>query len=166
MSNIALYTFGLLDPAAGPSRLDDFARRGREVFSASDQASGFLGRAEGAEEPATYSPGEDFGRWGLYALPLDLPDFEDHDPQLHIATLSLWQDIESARLFVYRGLHGQALKIRYDWFLKGPWPGHVLWRIEDGTVPLWSDGVSRLEALAKDGASAERFTFGSRLSRA
>jgi hypothetical protein len=146
---------------------NDFSRRGDEIFSVGDHAPGFLGRAGGDYgENAVHAPGEDFGRWGSYLLPLVLPDFESHDPHVHIATLSLWQDVESARLFVYSGLHREALKLRYDWFLKGPWPGHALWSVEDGSVPRWSDGVARLEALARDGESAQRFTFGSRWSRA
>jgi hypothetical protein len=84
----------------------------------------------------------------------------------HIATLSLWQDTGSARRFVYRGLHQDALKVRHDWFLKGPWPGHVLWTVEEGVTPSWAEGVGRLEALARDGEAAGHFTFGSRWSHA
>jgi hypothetical protein len=160
MSHVALYTFGLLDPVVEPSRLTDFVRRGGEIMTASDQATGFLGRAapEGAEP---HTPGADHGRWGSYALP-DLASFSGHDRQVHIATLSLWRDLESARSFVYQGLHREALRIRRDWFLQGSWPGYVLWGVADGSIPQWSDGVTRYEALARDGESAEGFTFGSR----
>ncbi|WP_425464072.1 DUF3291 domain-containing protein [Nocardia pseudobrasiliensis] len=50
--------------------------------------------------------------------------------------------------------------------LERPWPGHVLWSIEDGSVPRWSDGVARLEAPARNGESAQHFTFGSHSARA
>lgn len=121
MSNVALYTFGLLDPAAGPTRMADFARRAGEIYGASDHAPGFVARAEkAAPGSAAHTAGEDFGRWGPYALPLDLPDFAGHDPKIHIATLSLWRDADSARLFVYEGFHREALKMRHDWFLRGP----------------------------------------------
>jgi hypothetical protein len=164
--NIALYTFGLLDPATEPGKLTDFVRRGGEIMTAGDGAGGFLGRAAAAGSgPATHTPGEDHGRWGSYALP-DLPTFAGHDHELHIATLSLWQDLESARSFVYHGLHRDALKLRRDWFLRGSWPGHVLWSVPDGTTPHWSDGVARYQALAHEGESADRFTFGSRRSAA
>ncbi len=95
-------------------------------------------------------------------LPTNLPGCEGHDLELHIATLSLWRDVQSARAFVYQGLHRDALTMRYDWFLRGEWPGHVLWHIEDDVLPLWSEGVSKLEALARHGESADRYTFGSR----
>lgn len=163
MSNVALYTFGLIDPAAGPERMNDFAERARLVFEASVVAAGFIGRAErAAERRYPDKPGDDFGPWGLYALPLDLPDFAGQDPTLHLATLSLWQDTESARRFTYGGLHREALKIRHDWFLKGPWPGHVLWGVADDVIPRWSDGASRLQDLARQGDTAEHFTFGFR----
>ena len=166
MSNVALYTIGLMNPAAGPARMAELARLGSEIFAASDHANGFLGRAEGvAQTAAMHVPGEDFGRWGLYALPLNLPNFEGHDPHIHIATLSLWRDAVTARDFIYGGLHRQALKMRHEWFLQGPWPGHVLWRIPSGIMPSWSDGTARLEALAREGERADGFTFGSLYSR-
>jgi hypothetical protein len=162
MSNIALYTFGLLDPAVEPAKLVDFVRRGGEILAASDTAPGLLGRpAKTGDGPETHTAGEDYGRWGTYALP-DVPDFAGHDRQIHIATLSLWRDLEAARSFVYEGLHRDALQIRHDWFLKGPWPGYVLWTVDEGATPHWSDGVSRYEELARDGESADRFSFASR----
>jgi hypothetical protein len=165
MSNIALYTFGLLDPVIEPTKLDDFARRGGEIYSAIDHAPGFLGRAaKDTDEPETHTPGEDYGRWGSYVLP-DLPDFAGHNREIHIATLSLWRDLESARSFIYNGIHRDALRIRHDWFLKGSWPGYVLWSIADEVTPCWSDGVTRYQALARDGESADRFSFGSRWSQ-
>jgi hypothetical protein len=159
MSHIALYTFGLLDPAVEPEKLADFVRRGGEILAASEDAPGYLGRparADGAGE--THTPGEDYGRWGRYALP-DVPEFAGHDRQLHIATLSLWQDLQSARTFVYGGLHRDALRLRYDWFLKGAWPGYVLWDVADDTTPTWSDGVTRYQTLGRDGESADAFSF-------
>lgn len=164
MSTIALYTFGVLDPGMDPAALADFSRRGGGIYAASRDAPGFLGGA--GDAGADYVPGADFGPWGSYLLPLGLPDFAGHDPTVHIATLTRWQDLERARRFVYQGLHRDALRHRYDWFIKGPWPGHVLWRVEDGAAPSWSDGVRRLEELARDGESADRFTFGSPWGRA
>jgi hypothetical protein len=161
MSSTALYTFGLLDPTAPPAQLADFIRRGGNIMAASDVAPGFLGRAaKDSAEPETHTVGEDYGRWGTYALP-DLPDFAGHDRQVHIATLSLWRDFDSARSFVYHGLHREALKRRRQWFLKGTWPGYVLWTTADDRTPSWSDGVSRYQALALEGESPDRFTFAS-----
>lgn len=73
MGTVALYTFGLLDPAAGPAAVGDFARRGREIYGAVVHAPGFLGRGDVHRD-------DDEGRWGAYALPLGLPDFAGHDP--------------------------------------------------------------------------------------
>src|SRR3569833_35509 len=166
MSNVALYTFGLIDPAVEPTKLADFARRGTENYGDTDHAPGFLGRAEkDTDEPETHTPGEDYGRWGSFVLP-DLPEFAGHDRESHIARLSLWRDLESARSFVYNGIHRDALRIRYDWFLKGSWPGDVLWSIADGATPRWSDGVTRYQALARDGESADGFSFSLQRSQA
>ena len=160
MSAIALYTFGLLDPTVEPVALADFIRRGGDIMAASARADGFLGRpGTPTGDVETHTPGEDHGSWGTYALP-ELPDLAGHDRRVHIATLSLWRDLGSARSFVYDGLHRDALRRRRDWFLQGSWPGYVLWAVADGTVPRWSDGVSRYEALASQGDSPDRFTFG------
>jgi uncharacterized protein DUF3291 len=160
MSTVALYTFGLLDPAIEPRKLTDFVRRGGQILDDVDQAPGFLGRpAQSAGGTATHAGGEDYGAWGVYELP-DVPSFAGHDRRIHIATLSLWRDLESARSFVYHGFHRDALRIRYNWFLKGEWPGYVLWNVADGVVPRWGDGVSRYEALARDGESGDQFSFG------
>jgi hypothetical protein len=161
MSNIALYTFGLINPATEPAQLADFARRGGDIYRTIDHAAGFLGHAANdTGEPETHTPGEDYGRWGRYAVP-DLPDFAGHHRESHIATLSLWRDLESARSFAYNGIHRDALRSRYDWFLRGSWPGYVLWSIDDGDTPGWPEGVTRYQALARDGESADHFSFGS-----
>ena len=154
MSRTALYTFGLLDPSMEPGRLTDFVRRGGEIVAATERTPGFLGRpvkvGPGSE---SHTPGEDYGAWGAYALP-DLPAFAGHDRRVHIATLSLWRDVGSARAFVYAGLHRDALRHRQDWFLKGSWPGYVLWDVEDAAVPRWTEGVAAYEGLARGDASA------------
>jgi len=166
-STIALYTFGLLDPGMRPETWAEFSRRGIAVHGRSTDAPGFVARATGnPDREDVYEVGADFGPWGASELPLGLPDFAGHDPHVHIATLSLWRDVASARGFVYGGLHRDALRQRHDWFVKGPWPGHVLWAVEEGEQPVWSDGTSRLEALARDGDSADAFTFGSPWGRA
>lgn len=145
----------------------DFMTRAEQIFTTVDRAPGFLGRPEKVSDgPKTFTPNDDYGAWGFYAIPLALPGLAGRPALAHIATLSLWQDTDSARRFVYRGLHQDALKIRHDWFLKGPWPGHVLWTVEAGIVPSWAEGVSRIEALAREGEAAAHFTFGSRLSHA
>jgi hypothetical protein len=166
MTDIALYTYGILDPAIEPMRLRDFMRRGSEIFAASADAPGFLGQADAEYGAGEHQAGADFGRWGSYALPLGLPDFAGFDPTVHIATLSLWRDLDTARDFVYNGLHRDALRHRYEWFVRGPWPGQVLWPVAGDAQPTWSDGVDRIEALAREGDSAEHFTFRSTWGRA
>jgi hypothetical protein len=163
---IALYTFGLLDPAVEPVALADFVRRGGDILAASAGAPGFLGRpAKATAGPEEHVVGEDYGTWGAYALP-DVAAFAGHDRRVHIATLSLWAELENAREFVYTGLHRDALRHRYDWFLKGSWPGYVLWETEEGATPTWPDGVHRYEQLARAGDSAAGFTFAAHRDRA
>jgi hypothetical protein len=76
-----------------------------------------------------------------------------------IQTLSLWQDVEAARGFVYNGLHKSALQRRYDWFVKGDFPGYVLWWVAAGAFPTWGEGARNLEALADNGSARSGFNF-------
>ena len=163
MPQTALYTFGILDASAPAAKMQDFRRRAALVYADAARAPGYLGHAEkrAADLGAPMALGYDFGPWGLYAIPSRLAGLEDLRVERVIATLSVWRDVECARQFVYQGSHRAALASRRDWFLKGQWPGHVLWRIEDDVQPQWSEGVARLEALAISGESAGRFTFGS-----
>ena len=167
MPNTALYTFGILDVSAPPAKMQDFRGRAAIVYSDVTRARGYIGHAEKrvADLGAPMRIGYDFGPWGFYAIPSRLPGLEDLRIDRVIATLSVWRDVECARQFVYQGSHRAALASRHDWFLKGQWPGHVLWFVDDDVRPRWSEGVEKLEALATSGENAGRFTFGSPQAR-
>jgi hypothetical protein len=156
MKSVALYTFGVLDVSATAAQMDDFRSRAGVVYANAKSAPGHIGHAEG---PMVI--GQDFGAWGAYAIPTSLPGLANLEVDLDISTLSVWRDVESARQFVYGGDHRAALALRRHWFLRGEWPGSVLWRLETGTTPHWCEGVAKLESLAARGDAADHFTFGS-----
>ena len=161
--HVALYTFGVLDPSTPLEKLADFRERGALIYANAKTAAGYIGHAEKPKELVgrTVAIGQDFGAWGGYAIPTNLPGAVAIEVARCITTLSVWRDLESARAFVYGGDHRSALARRGDWFVKGAWPGSVLWQIEEGVTPTWSQGVERLERFATHGATADHFTFAS-----
>lgn len=160
---VALYTFGVLDTSASVEKLADFRERAALIYANAKSAAGYLGHAEKPKEIVGRAVplGQDFGAWGAFAIPTKLPGAVAIEGTGCITTLSAWRDVASARAFVYGGDHRAALARRSDWFVKGRWPGSVLWRIDAGVTPTWSQGVERLESLAAHGDTAEHFTFGS-----
>ena len=75
------------------------------------------------------------------------------------ATLSLWQDLESAFAFAYSGLHAEALAHGREWMLKPEWPPYALWWVGGDHRPDWREAVARHQQLHDQGPSPLAFTF-------
>jgi len=69
-------------------------------------------------------------------------------------TLSLWRDLESVAAFSYRGIHGDALSKRAEWFMKGPWPSYVAWWVDEHHQPTWREAVDRIDQLHVYGSTS------------
>lgn len=135
MARLALMTFGILHGPYGDPRVQGFVDRIDTVFAGADAAPGFVTRV-----PRISSPDGD--GW--------TPPERFSDPayqELIAATLSLWEDPESAVAFSYRGVHGEALRGRADWFEKLDGPNHVAWWQADEGAPSWADAVARFDRV-------------------
>ena len=144
-----MYNFGLhVDDYESPA-VEGFRLREPANFEAARVAEGFVGRSgyEGGEGPES---------WGVQVFPrfINGCGFESGP-----SSLSLWRDIESLMAFSYSGVHANALKYARNWNRKQNWPPLVLWWVEAGRVPEWSEGVGRLEHLHDHGPSERAFTF-------
>jgi Domain of unknown function (DUF3291) len=80
------------------------------------------------------------------------------DP-LIAASLSVWESVEALEFFVHKTIHGGFLRRREAWF--EPWggPNYVIWPVAAGHLPTMAEGQARLDALTRNGASAEAFDF-------
>jgi hypothetical protein len=67
--------------------------------------------------------------------------------------MSVWQDFESLKHFMYRSGHSSYLRRRADWFQKPNGPINVLWWLPAGEIPTLEDAVDRLDHLAEHGPS-------------
>jgi len=73
--------------------------------------------------------------------------------------MSVWQDVESLRLFVFHSEHVAIMRRRHEWFEKMDEAFLVLWWVPKGERPDIEEAKARLELLRRKGPTAEAFTF-------
>lgn len=82
--------------------------------------------------------------------------FEDRNV---IVNLSVWQDLESLRRYVYESGHLDVLRRRREWFEHPKEAFQVLWWVPKGHRPTVAEAIGRLERLRRGGPDAEAFDF-------
>lgn len=116
-----------------------FADRLDEINAIADQSPGFVWRLQTDEGDAT-----------------TIQAFED---PLILVNISVWQDIDSLRAFVYKTDHVELLQDRDAWFTKTVAAHQALWWIPAGHIPSVDESKERLEHLQVKGSSEVAFTF-------
>jgi hypothetical protein len=81
-----------------------------------------------------------------------------NDPSL-LVNLTVWQNIESLKAFIYKGLHAEVFKRRREWFQPMDKEHLVLWWIKEGHIPSTDEARLKMEKLWREGPSADAFTF-------
>ena len=77
-----------------------------------------------------------------------------------MVNMSVWEDLESLRDFVYRnGPHLDFMRRRRSWFHPMAVPYLVLWWVPAGHIPGLDEALSRLDLLRRDGPGPRAFTF-------
>jgi len=147
---IAFYTFGQLLEAADHPAMLGFVARNDRVFSVAERSLGFIARS-GYEGEIGGPPS-----WGPQVYPRFCVATGDADP---LATLSLWEDLESVFAFAYTGAHAEALRRRHEWFCAPRWPSYVAWWVTAGHRPDWDEAAGRLERLHGYGPGPRAFDF-------
>jgi len=146
---LALYTFGMFAKPADDAVNDGFYELNDPIFENVDKASGLIARSGYASDPGP-------NPWGAEVYPRF---YQDRGDGWSPATLSLWTDLEALFAFTYFGLHSEALKRGWEWFVSPDWPPLVMWWHLDRGYPTWSEGVERLEQLHDHGSKPTAFTF-------
>lgn len=147
MPQLAFYTLALLrEPQDSPASAGFFDRTG-PTFAAALTASGCVA-VFSSEDPALG--------------PMVAPQAVGHDVNFDqlVATLSVWQDLESVFGFAYSGVHAEALGHRKAWFVTPEWPVYVSWWLEDGDNNItWELAAGRLDKLHTNGPTPAAFDF-------
>jgi hypothetical protein len=118
---------------------------------------GFVSRLEAVNAAAENSPGF---VWRLQTEQGDATAIRVFDDERILFNLSVWQDLESLRRYVYQGTHLEPLKLRDQWFEKMKRPHQVLWWVPAGHRPDTGEARERLDRLAEKGPTADAFDFG------
>jgi hypothetical protein len=119
--------------------MEGFARRLEEINSLADNSPGFVWRLQTEDGDAT----------GIQAF---------DDPML-LVNLSVWEDIESLKNFVYKSTHVELIQDRDAWFSKTVEAHQALWWIPAGHIPSLHEAREKLERLQREGPGPAAFTF-------
>jgi hypothetical protein len=142
-------TFGILKAEYGHPQVQGFFDRVPDVFISARRTPGFLASME-------RDLGLPDGAWGTMVVP---KCWGGEPTRRHIATLSLWSDIEAVTAFAYHGTHGAAMKLRDEWVVEHTVPEHVAWWIEDVGQLNWEQAAFRLDQLHEEGPSPSAFSL-------
>lgn len=77
-----------------------------------------------------------------------------------LINMSVWRDVESLNLYVYKSAHVEFMRRRREWFERMGESHMVLWWIAKGHQPTIEEAISKLELLRARGPTSEAFTFG------
>jgi hypothetical protein len=76
-----------------------------------------------------------------------------------LVNMSVWQDLESLRQYVYHSAHVAIMRRRREWFERMSEAFLVLWWVPRGHRPDVTEVIARLELLRRDGPQPQAFTF-------
>lgn len=77
-----------------------------------------------------------------------------------IVNMSVWDDVEGLRNFVYQTAHVEILRRKREWFTRMAESYMVLWWVPKGHQPTVAEAAAKLTQLRQHGPSREAFTFG------
>ncbi len=106
-----------------------------------EQSPGFVWRlTAGGGLPSSYLP----------------PAFED---EMIATNLTVWEDIDALKEFVYKTVHTYFLRSQKKWFESVGEIHMVMWWIPAGHTPTLEEAKQKLEYLAKNGPTPDAFTM-------
>ena len=77
-----------------------------------------------------------------------------------LVNMSVWQDLQSLKAYVYASAHMDFVRRRREWFERVRDAVVVLWWVPAGHQPSVQEAVLKLEHLRAHGPTADAFTFG------
>jgi hypothetical protein len=117
---------------------------------------GFIDRLDEINAIADSSPGF---VWRLQTEEGDATAIQAFDDPMMLVNVSVWEDIDSLKNFVYKSAHVELIQDREAWFRKIQESHQALWWIPEGHVPSVEEAREKLEYLQANGASEVAFTF-------
>ena len=84
------------------------------------------------------------------------PAYED---EKIVTNLTVWEDIESLKNFVFQTVHTYFLRSRKKWFEQAAENQVVLWWIRRDHIPSVEEAKEKLRCLQDNGPTPDAFTF-------
>ena len=119
-----------------------FASRLDEINQLAEQAAGFVWRLKD-------ETGESTNATAINAF----------DNPLILVNMSVWENLDALKQFVYKSVHVDLIRDRDAWFHKMPEMHQALWWIPEGSVPSIEDAKARLAHIRANGPTEFAFTF-------
>ena len=145
MTNNSQYQLAQINIAQAKDEMDTetmsgFVNRLDEINALAEQSEGFV--------------------WRLKSDNGDSTSIRIFDDPLLLVNMSVWDDIESLKNYVYKSLHVELVRDREAWFDKIKATHQALWWVPSGHIPTTQEAKEVLELLRKNGPSQKAFTFG------
>ena len=119
--------------------------------------AGFVARLDEINQLADSAPGF---IWRLQTEAGDSTAIRVFKDPLILVNISVWENIESLKTFVYKSFHVELIRDREAWFKKVAEAHQVLWWVEAGHIPSIDEAREKLDFLRENGVSQQAFTFG------
>ncbi len=140
MSHLAQLNVGRLVADTDDSRVAEFMGALDRINGLGRRMPGFVWMASGSGEPGT----------GNTEAAID------GDPR-HVSNLTVWEDAESLRRFVWDTVHRQFYERRKEWFEVLSEMHFVMWWVPDGHRPTLDEALKWLALRRRDGDGPEAF---------
>jgi len=76
-----------------------------------------------------------------------------------LVNMSVWQDAETLRAYVYESAHTEIMRRRKEWFGRTRAAYQVLWWVPQGHHPTLEEGIAKLDLLRDQGPTPRAFSF-------
>ncbi|MBC8048060.1 MAG: DUF3291 domain-containing protein [Fimbriimonadaceae bacterium] len=97
--------------------------------------------------------------WRLKDDAGDATAIEVFTDKMIIVNMSMWEDMETFKNFVYKTMHTEYIRNKSKWFEKHDTFYFVMWWVEAGHIPTVQEAKERLEYLQQNGDSAFAFSM-------
>lgn len=97
--------------------------------------------------------------WRLVGAGNDATALRPFPDDFIIVNMSVWENLDALRAYVYKSDHARVLRERAKWFEQMGEAHMVLWWVPAGHMPTVDEAKTKLMQLREHGASPEAFTF-------
>lgn len=122
----------------------------------SEIMSGFVSRLDKINRLAENSKGF---VWRLIGDGSDASSIRVFENPLFLVNMSVWEDLESLKIYAYKSAHVELIRDRDAWFHKLPEAHQALWWVPAGHIPTVFEAKLQLEHIRAHGPSPKAFTF-------